>query len=373
MIDKPTGTAVRKDATEGLRNTLKIVSKYPNIADNVRRLWFNGFFTAETDMDINNIIRKCTKLRSITVPWTILRHLSGNEWSRFLASGDNDGYPLECLELLCEDLNSQQANDPANKFNLHPLADSRVNFSRLKKLKIFGDTSLMPITDADLIAIARTATNLEELYLTSISTISIDGVIALVKASHATLQVLEHAPRSENGFWHPHPGSLSENEHICEILSSCPKLRTVSLSVPSMCAALFANDQVRWEGDFQIRASCLCGHEDTSATFSAQEALRGVLNSARKLIRRRKSGSIPCDLSVEIFFADCIFEPHMNHVHGDFQLAEVSSGGAWPTTTGISKKGPYGSSGLYEKEEEVFSRVDEDDFMNGLQCRYITI
>src|SRR4051812_29952789 len=134
--------------------------------------------------------------------------------------------------------------------------------------------------------------------------------MAVVKASQSTLRVLEHSPRSNDGFWHPHPGSLSENEHICEVLTSCPKLETVSLSVPSMCTSLFANEDVHWAGDLQVRALHLCGHEDGRSTHAAQDDLQKLLQQARRLIHRRANSILPKQLYIELFFADFIFEPH---------------------------------------------------------------
>lgn len=198
--------------------------------------------------------------------------------------------------------------------------------------------------------------------------------MAVVKASQSTLRVLEHSPRSNDGFFHPHPGSLSQNEHICDILTSCPKLETVSLSVPSMCAALFSNENVRWAGDLQVRALHLCGHEHGKSTYEAQDALQKLLNQARQLIKRRAECHIPRELYIELFFSDFIFEPHASAVHGDFSLAEISSGGTWPESRTPSRKGPYGSTGLYGKdEEEPFERVDEAEFMAGARQNRVSI
>jgi len=249
-----------------------------------------------------------------------------------------------------------------------------VDFSRLRRLKVFGDSTFMPIDDRDLQAIAHTATSLEEFHLTCLSTISIDGVMAVVKSSHSTLRVLEHSPRSNDGFFHPHPGSLPDSEHLCTVLTNCPKLETVSLSVPSMCPILFANENVRWAGDLQVRAARLCGHEHGRSTHEAQLTLQQLLQQARRLVAARSKSHNPEELYIELFFADFIFEPHLNAVHGDFQLAELASGGSWPVSRTMSRKGPYGTTGLYGKdEEEPFERVDEDEFMDGIRRKCVSI
>jgi len=372
MIDKPTGTAVYRDPFSSLKRTVETFSNFPHVAGKIRRMWFNGFYTANTDQMIFEALRNCTNLTSVSLPWTALRHLDAKAWRRLLLG---NGTPLRSLEFLAVDPTGQQAADPANQMDLRPLESSHANFSQLRRLKFFGDTTFMPITDRDLLAIARTATQLEEFHLTCISTITIDGVMAVVKASQSTLRVLEHSPRSNDGFFHPHPGSLSENDHICEILTSCPKLETVSLSVPSMCATLFANENVQWAGDLQVRALHLCGHEDGRSTYEAQDALQKLLHQARRLIKRRAECTLPRDLYIELFFSDYIFEPHCNAVHGDFSLAEIGSDGTWPRSRTPSRKGPYGSTGLYGKDEEEvpFERVDEAEFIAGARQNLVSI
>jgi hypothetical protein len=332
-------------------------------------MWFHGFYTAETDQLIFQSLKNCTNLVSVSLPWTTLRHMDAKAWRTLLVGS---GKPLRSLELLAVDPTKQQAEDKNNQIDLQPLQS--VNFGELRRLKIFGDTTFMPITDRDLYAIARTATQLEEFHLTCISTITIDGVMAVVKASRNTLRVLEHSPRSQDGFWHPHPGSPSDSEHLCEVLRSCPKLETLSISLPSVCSDLFSDDDVRFRGDLQVRALHLCGHEHGRSTHEATDALEKLLHQARALIRRRANSIIPRELYVELFFADCIFEPSYSAVHGDFALAQLASQGAWPRTIEASGKGPYGSTGLYEKEEEgPFQRIDEQEFLAGVRRKLLSI
>lgn len=86
---------------------------------------------------------------------------------------------------------------------------------------------------------------------------------------------------------------------------------------------------------------------------------------------------LPVQLNMELFFAGCIFEPHVSAVHGDFQIAEEVSHGAWPNPweKAVSRKGPYGSTGLYEKndEETVFSRVGEAEFLRGVEAAWVAV
>jgi len=198
--------------------------------------------------------------------------------------------------------------------------------------------------------------------------------MAVVQASRKTLRVLEHSPRSDDGFWHPHPGHLSNDEHICSILTSCPKLEDLSISVPSMCPVLFSNMAVRWTGECQVRALALCGDSKCRQSNKSHEELRNTLQQARRLMAARGSGYLPANLKLELFFADMIFDPHINSVHGDFQEAELASGDSWPASKQLSRKGPYGSTGLYGKEEEgLFECIDEPDLFAGLARNFVRL
>lgn len=373
LIEKPSGMPVRRDPFQALSLTAKLLSKYPQIASNVRRMWLDGFYDFDRNVLIHSTLQNCMMLTSASLPWTALRHLNGQDWARLLGRGRQT--TLQSLELLAVDMPKIQAMEPSNQVDLRPLESAMVNFSNLRKLKLFGDTTFMPITDQDLHAIARTATNLEEFHLTCLSTITIDGVLAIIKSSQSTLRVLEHSPRSNDGFWHPHPGSPADNEHLCEILANCPRLEDMSISLPSMCPALFANPNVRWQRDCQVRALHLCGCENApSGSVATVDTLKSVLQAARDLITVRRNSHIPAELTLELFFADFIFDPHLKAVHGDFQLSEFGSSGIWPTTRTLSRKGPYGSTGLYGKDEEdVFERVDEEEFLDGARRRWVSI
>ncbi|KAL1603555.1 hypothetical protein SLS60_005143 [Paraconiothyrium brasiliense] len=369
LIEKPTGTAVYRDPFGSLKQTVKTFNEFPGVAAKIKRMWFHGFYTAQTDRMVFESLRNCTNLTSVTLPWTTIRHLDASAWRTLLLGS---GKPLESLELMATDPTSQQAAETENQIDSEPLQS--VNFGMLRRLKIFGDTTFMPITDRDLFDIARTATHLEEFYMTCISTITIDGVVAIVKAARNTLRVLEHSPRSQDGFWHPHPGSPSDSEHLCELFRSCPKLETLSISLPSVCADLFSDHNAKFNGDLQVRALHLCGHEDGRSTQEAATDLEKLLHTSRDLVSRKAASIVPKDLYVELFFADCIFEPGLQLVHGDFSLAQLSSDGTWPGALNYSGKGPYGSTGLYEKEEEgPFQSMDESDFLAGVRRRFLSI
>jgi len=375
LIEKPSGAYVRRDPYRSLRSTSKLFRQYPVAAEHVRRLWFNGFYSTETDHFIRDTLRQCSRLTSVSLPWTTVRHLSADDWSHLLSAGGPPG--LQSLELLAVDLTEIQTKDPNNQIDLHAWNSLAVDFSRLRRLKIYGDSTFNPINDEDLHVVARTATNLEEFHLTNLSTITIDGVMAIVKASQSTLRVLEHSPRSDDGFYHPHPGSPSQGEHLCTVLTNCPKLRTISISMPTMCSALFANEEVQWEGECQVRAANICGHERSKSglTSAMREPLAALLEQSRSLIKTRAHSHMPKDLTIELFCGDIIFEPHLRAVHGDFQLGRLISNGLWPSEAEVSRKGPYGSTGLYGKEDEeiIFESVDECEFLDGVRRNWVSI
>ena len=181
--------AVRREPSTDLDETEQVVARYPNFAAKIRRLWFDGFYSADTDRRIFAALRKCPKLVSATIPWTTIRHISAEDWSALLSGQRDASEPnidsmgdesyhqqgLTMLEFKAVDLANPQVELSANRVDLSPLLDPRVDFGRLKRLKLFGNTTFLPINDEDLKAIAKTATNLEELHITALSTVTIEG------------------------------------------------------------------------------------------------------------------------------------------------------------------------------------------------------
>jgi hypothetical protein len=372
MVDKPKGEPCYRDPYATLNNTLHFLESVPEAAEKVRRLWFNGLYVPETDASIISTLRLCKNLRIATLPWTILRNGTAQDWASILEARND--LPLKSLELHMIEPSALEHAQMISIPRQSPLLSPLVDFSQLKRLKLVGSTSIFPINDADLIAIARTATNIEEFQLTCTSSVTIEGVMAIVRASQKTLRVLEHSPRAEHGFWHPDPGQVSDGAHICEQLAACPRLEAVSVSLPSMCASLFANRQVRWRGDCQVRALGLCGVND-SRSVQAQLKLKEVLEQARRLITARARGTLPAMLTLELFYANMIFDPHAHVVHGDFEEGEFVSSGRWPARKEASVKGPYGSTGLYEKmeEDQPFHMIEENELLAGVAMNLVRL
>ncbi|KAI9813127.1 MAG: hypothetical protein M1827_004347 [Pycnora praestabilis] len=371
LAKKPSGMAVYRGSFDSLRQTARMLSDYPDVASYIRRIWSNGFYVAETDKLLFQLLQHCTTLRSATLPWTTLRHGSWENWSQLLDGGPGHE-SLSSLELLAVDLKESQTSDTSNRHDTMALEDLRVDFSRLTRLKIFGNTSFNPITDSDLRFMAKTASNLEELHITGLSTVTNDGVMALVQASKETLRVLEYSPLSDDGFEHPDPSSGTTDEHLCAVLINCPLLEDLSISVPSICPTLFSDLSVQWLGELQVRAAGLCEqNQDLVSSADARNVFWGILEQARSLIasRERKDAL----LEIEIFISHWIFEPHHTLVHGNVDIAEVASDYTWPTSKQPSGKGPYGQTGLYGKDAEgPYSSILESEFVEGLKRGYVT-
>ncbi|KAF6223806.1 hypothetical protein HO173_013137 [Letharia columbiana] len=364
--------AVYRDPYHSLRKTLQLFESSSALACCVRRISFVGYYGAETNAMIFGILRRCTKLEYVTLPWTALRYGSTEDWSRLLGRNENF-HSISSLELLAVDLKQSQIDNAKNQIDNKPLSSPRVDFSALKRLKIFGQSNFMPLTDDDLIAISHTAVNLRELHITGTASVTIDGIGAIANSSDETLEILEHSPLTADGFEHPDPTSLrGQKQHLCPKILECPRLRNLSLSLPSICEHLFADTSVNWSGEMQIRTSTVCGRHPISLKTSkkSQTIFWRILEQARSLMSLREKEGV--ELDVEIFINNWIFEPRCYRVHGDLNVAEVVSDGSWPQDAIWSSKGPYGRTGLYGKDEGPYQVVSEDVFKQGLSKHYVS-
>lgn len=364
--------AVYRDPYHSLRRTLRLFESNPALAWCVRRISFVGYYGAETNAMIFGILRRCTRLEYVTLPWTALRYGSTGDWSRLLGRNE-DRHSISSLELLAVDLKQSQIENATNQVDNKPLNSPRVDFSGLKRLKIFGQSNFMPLTDDDLITISHTAVNLRDLHITGTASVTIDGIGALADSSDATLEIIEHSPLTAGGFDRPNPASLcGPKQHLCPMILKCPRLRNLSLSLPSICEDLFADTSVNWSGEVQIRAGTICGRHPISLKTSerTQTQFWRILEQARSLMSLREKKGIRLD--IEIFVNNWIFEPRQYHVHGNLDVANAVSDGRWPPNKIWSSKGPYGQTGLYGKDEGPYQVVSEDVFKQGLRKYYVS-
>lgn len=300
-VKNPSMMAVYRDPFFDLKETLRLFCQYPRLASNVRRLWFAGFHVSETGAYIFEILAHCNHLRSVTLPSIALRHGTVEDWSRLL--GHRPGFGgIASLELLAVDLKESQRLSAFNKKDYQALDQVSVNFSCLTRLKIFGDTNFMPVMDDDLRKMARTATNLKEVHVTGMSSITISGIMALVKSSKDSLRVLEYSPVANDGFGHLDLAGTESDEHLCSILTDCRRLENLSISLPAICPDLFTSDTLNWKGEVQIRATRLCpAYQSLSLSGEAQDKFWMMLDHARSLIAALVSG-----LHIEIFICKAL-------------------------------------------------------------------
>lgn len=86
---------------------------------------------------------------------------------------------LTSVEFLTVALKNSQCSLEKNLTDNAVLRTSNsLDFGGLKRLKIFGDSNLMPLTDEDLFFISRTAVNLEEIHITGATSVTIKGTHA---------------------------------------------------------------------------------------------------------------------------------------------------------------------------------------------------
>jgi len=364
----PSSIAVYRDPYLSLRKTSDLFNRYPTLALCVRRLWFNGYYGLETNTLIFSILRYCTNVDHLTVPWTTLRYGSSDEWARLLGRR-SEARGLLSLEFLSVDLGAKKIGDTRQHIDAKPLESAMVDFGRVERLKIFGNTNFMPTTDDDLLAIARTAKAFREIHVTGTTSVSLDGVMALVDASKHKLQVLEHSPLAKDGFEHPTALSTRRHEHICERLLECPQLRNLSISLPSLCEQLFADASVKWTGEVQIRAESLCNHPTDK--LEVCKRFWHILDLTRSLMASKNQHN-DIKLDIQLFLNYWIFEPRRSRVHGNTSLGQALSDNTWPHRNAVSSMGPYGQTGLYGKDEGPYSCISEEEFGEGLTRGYIS-
>ena len=349
---------------------MRLFEANPTLASCVRRIWFDGYYGAETNTMIFCILNRCSNLDCLTLPWTALRYGDENDWSRLLGRNDQNR-TISSLELLAVDLKHSQISNTTNWVDKKPMNSPHVNFSGLKRLKIFGHSNFMPLMDEDLIAISHTACNLREIHLTGTASVTIKGIEALADSSAESLEVVEHSPHATDGLAHEDLTFVPKQEdHLCQKILRCPRLQSLSLTVPSLCEDLFANT-TNWYGEMQIRTMTICGRHPLFLKNSpnAQTEFWRILDSARFLIAMREKEGM--ELNIEIFVNNWIFEPRGFLVHGNFYSAVMASRGMWLPERSHSSKGPYGQTGLYGKDDSPYESISEENFKDGLERRCV--
>ncbi|KAF2629841.1 hypothetical protein BU25DRAFT_429533 [Macroventuria anomochaeta] len=352
LIDKPTGIAVYRDPLASLKQTTRTFSDFPELACKVKRIWFHGFHTAETNRLIADLLRSCNQLVSLSNPWTAIRFLDSEIWQIITTGG---GRSLQSLELQCVQPMLQHVVEEGNHITFNPLQYPAI-------------PRLCPLLTMTFFAMARTTTCLEEFHVTCVTHTTIEGVMAVAKASRDTLRILEHISGPQQHYVYPRSGSSSQCEHLCDTLRSFARLQALSVSLPSACANLFTREDARFSGDLQVCARYICEHESSFPMSSMTNALQALLRAARGLLVRRSAEScVPRHINVEVFFASYMFEPGFGLVHGEFAPAQASPNGLWPTNMRPSGNDPYGSNGQDDKDDaRPLQCIDEEGFLIGV-------
>lgn len=314
-------------------STVKLFRDYPDIAKHVRRIWFNGIYQFETNESVFEILRKCTNLRAAAIPWTALRYGTAADW-RHITS-----FPqLTSLEFLATSFKTSEMQSEASRIDNKPLK-TKLNFSGLTRLKISGDSNLMPISDADLVAISKTATKLEEVHVSGCGSVTVAGIAALIRASWRTLKLLEFKPAASADI------QSSSHVHLCTLIASCPRLVDLTVTMPSCCTDIFT--AAAWKETARIRIANVCQPHLHLHSAPDIDDLATLLDAAR-------------DKNVEFEISDFLFDVKNRRVHGDFRKAKKLAEGMWKPREEVSAKGPYGDG-------EGWSAVSEEGFWDGLR------
>ncbi|KAF8252556.1 hypothetical protein K440DRAFT_535711 [Wilcoxina mikolae CBS 423.85] len=341
---------VYQNPYKSVRCTAKLFHDYPSLAQHVRKIWFNGIYRFDTIGNVFDILENCVNVRTVTIPWTALRYGDSKDWDNVLS------FPrLTSLELLAVPLKSQVCAMPKSHVDTTVLQRS-LNFHNLRRLKIFGDSNLQPITDDDLVFMSHTATNLEEILITNVSTITARGVASLISASRNTLRLLEFIPLAKGGFEPPQSTAQEDDLHICNLLASCPRLQDLAVTLPSACPDLFTNPTIDWHETVRIRVGS-----------TGVDNLEALLESARTLLeQQRRRGND--ELDIEIAVGPYIFETKARLVHGSYKEAKIVSEMQWAPIELPSVKGPYGYTGLYGGGMKgEWSCISESDFLEAVR------
>ena len=299
-----------------LRKTADLFELCPTLPLScVRRVWFDGYYDAKESALIFAILRRCKKLEDVFLPWTALRHGTVADWSNLFGS-EATGSSINSLQIQVMDFpKGSSPTKKENHFDNEALESVSVDFTRLVRLRFFGKSSFMTITDKDLIAIARTAKNLRELYMSNGACLGVSakGFGALIRSSQSSLEVLDL-----EGLSNIEP---SEAEHhkdyrhigLSQLVAQCPLLRILKLGSIRTCRDILSHEKIAWRGKVQICSQAPQSDEDTEILFQ-------ILDQARGLMASRKRPDEEA-VDIEILTATFVFEPRCSLVHGDYQRA----------------------------------------------------
>lgn len=185
---------------------------------------------------------------------------------------------MEFLEFTQVDMRLSQCVG-LNMVDTCPLRDPRVDWSKIRKLKIRGTSNVRELTDADLVQMSKTMRNLRSLQIIATKAISWEGVLALVAASAKTLHTLVFTPES---FPAQKPQLLPTPNRPCSCsdLQHLPHLSAVTIQAPTLCPEFFKllpKQEVPLSVSFDDFCATHKARSDTRA-----DAMYAIVNAARK-------------------------------------------------------------------------------------------
>ena len=346
-----------------LRKTADLFEHCPSLSlSYLRRIWFDGYHDAKESAIIFAILRRCKKLEDIFLPWTVLRHGTVADWSNLF------GYKatrssISSLKIQVMDFPKRSpATKKENLFDNEALEYVSVDFTCLTSLRFLGKSSFITITDKDLVAMARTAINLRELYMSNEACpgVSPKGVGALIRSSQLSLEVLDLEGLSIM--------KSSEAEHhgdyrhigLSQLVAQCPLLRILRLRSIRTCRDIFSYENTAWRGKVQIWSQAPQSDEDTEILFRILDQARGLMASRERPDKET--------VDIEILTALFVFEPGCSLVHGDYQRAHH-----FRETWVAEKKESHKTVQMVGYVRAFPYCITEDEFKDGFNKGYLWI
>ncbi|KAF6240259.1 hypothetical protein HO173_001870 [Letharia columbiana] len=354
------------DSSTFLSKTASLLENHPTLSSYIRRIWFDGYYEAKESAMIFGILRQCKKLEDLLIPWTTLRHGTVAGWSSLF--GTNAAGPcVTSLEIRAMNLPKRSpAMKKENHFGNNALESTSVDFNNLACLRLFGNSKFMTITDKDLMAIARTASNLRELHVSNAASLGPKGIGALIRSSRLSLEVLELDGSSQMEPEEPEQPNSYSHLRLPRLIAQCPLLRRLRLQSVHTCRDIFACDDVAWSGKVQICLGVTSyfqvpqPDEDTTILYQVLDQARCFMDS-----RTRSDKNL---VDIEIFTSGFIFEPGCALVHGDFPTTHAVRG-PWL----VKKKESYRNSQMNGYVSAFPFCITEDEFRDGLIKGYVWI
>ena len=137
------------------------------------------------------------------------------------------------------------------------------------------------------------------------------------------LKLLEYKPLTDSGFTHPSSVESHPQIHICTLLSSCPELEGLAITLPAACPELFSDHSValRETVHLRIAGSGVCLPPTVEGNIAE---LRKLLEGARELLTKKKQ-----ELGLEISVGKLLFNTKTRLVHGNYKSAKTVSEMGW--------------------------------------------